>query len=109
MTRILRRPVVLCFLLLAAMRGAPGPSDGHKLFVIKPNPPSSASDLEVVFGGDGDDVRVRVGDGDTFQPKIDKDRSFRIPKKLLKPGQRLYLIEVGGTGEHNLCVLIEPD
>ncbi len=87
---------------------APARPAGGSAFLVNPDPPSAGQDVSVTFGGQGSEVLYQIGDGELRVGKLDKNKSFKIPKKLLKSGQPLYLIEVFGDGSRDVCVFIEP-
>ncbi len=82
-----------------------GPS--QKVFVLSPNPPSAGSDVDVTYLGSGE-VMFQIDDGESMEGKLDSKQHFRIPKKLLRPGGLLYLMEVREGTPHNVCIEIEP-
>ncbi len=86
------------------------PASGHSVFTIRPDPPSAGGDVEVVYSGSQPGrVEYRIGDGASHSAKVGKGRKFKIPKRLLKAGKRLYLRDGNSIdASANLCVDIEP-
>ena len=105
--RIFKPRLCIAGLLLASLPWA-APAPGTAPFVLKPDPPTAGADLRVTYTGDQDEFLFELGDGDLREGKLDKHRGVTIPGKLLKSGEFLYLIEVGGNGERDICVEIEP-
>ncbi len=84
---------------------------GRPLFVVKPNPPKAGEDVHVVYGGNNDDdVVFEIGDGESHSAKIGKDKTFTIPKGLLKAGKKLRILDLlrAPRGDASVCFYIEP-
>ena len=105
------RTSAACLLLLATTTVlASSARFGRPLFEVKPDPPSAGQDVEVTYYGNNDSMVVfRIGDGEDHSPKIGKGKKFTIPKKLLKAGAKLYILDpMDGTPNSAVCFNIEP-
>ncbi len=84
---------------------------GRPLFEVKPNPPKVGQDVEVsYFGNHDDEVVFKVGDGEAHDAKIRKDKTFTIPKALLKAGKKLRIRDRSRSPrvDASVCFVIEP-
>ncbi len=104
-----RVAVALCLMGTFALGSSARSSPPY--FEVQPNPPSTGSDVVVVYSGsDADSVVFKIGDGEEHIPKVAKDGTFTIPKALLKAGLKLQIRDddVDRVPEGSVCFVIEP-